>query len=369
MKLKSFVALILMVTLAGSPAIAQKSFFKSVGKEVTKGVKKIKKGYSSNSKSKNAKSKESATVNRDPNDVCRDVILIEELQTNALVAGDNLIYFINKKNSTAQTRGPINELKGYLKRACVHAYVEFNGKTYPVTSINSGAFDSESLTSVIIPSGVTEIQNNAFSSSALRTVTIPGSVQRLKPNCFAKSNLKSVVLEEGVKHLEGSVFSLCNHLVEAQFPSTLQHMDVNTFEYCKSLQKVTFASNCKLKRIGNRAFYECKKLTTIELPENLEEIGERAFAYSGLKSITIHENIKKICKSAFEGTQIQEITIPASVEEIEEDAFSDCKNLKKINISSKFKDFMLLHEIFGFESTHIFTDYDINKCPIFNWID
>ena len=63
--------------------------------------------------------------------------------------------------------------------------------------------------------------------------------------------------------------------------------------------------------IGSLAFSECTSLTSITIPNSVEEIGDGAF--SSCKSLT-------------------EITIPDSVQRIGYSAFSDCKGLEKITL-------------------------------------
>lgn len=66
-----------------------------------------------------------------------------------------------------------------------------------------------------------------------------------------------------------------------------------------------------IKKLGDRAFYECENIGEIELPENLEEIGFQAFA----------------------GTHLSEINIPAGVENITPEMFEMNANLKNIYVS------------------------------------
>ncbi len=70
-----------------------------------------------------------------------------------------------------------------------------------------------------------------------------------------------------------------------------------------------------LNSIGSHAFYNCKNLLTIKLPEKITKIEANAFARSGLK----------------------EVTIPDAVTTIGGDAFAYCEQLTRVIIGSKVR--------------------------------
>ena len=63
-------------------------------------------------------------------------------------------------------------------------------------------------------------------------------------------------------------------------------------------------------RIGDHAFQNCTKLTSISLPQSLTSIGKEAFSGCG---------------------NLQKIAIPSKVKTIEEKAFFDCKKIKRVS--------------------------------------
>ena len=90
--------------------------------------------------------------------------------------------------------------------------------------------------------------------------------------------------------------------------------------------------------IGDWAFFGCRSLTSITIPEGVTSIGNCAFEYcSSLTSITIPESVVNIGGFAFEGcSSLTSITIPEGVTSIGNCAFYGCSSLTSIpeNVTS-----------------------------------
>ena len=84
--------------------------------------------------------------------------------------------------------------------------------------------------------------------------------------------------------------------------------------------------------IGNDAFYCCRNLQSIFLPDGVVTIGDRAFSYClSLTTITIPNSVTEIGNWAFEGCKsLTSITIPNSVTNLHASTFTNCENLSSI---------------------------------------
>ena len=78
------------------------------------------------------------------------------------------------------------------------------------------------------------------------------------------------------------------------------------------LVKVTLSKN--LLNISQKAFINCNQLKSIEIPDSVIEIGEKAFARTNLTSIKLSKNIKAIGLCAFDNIEcLQNVTIEAQI--------------------------------------------------------
>ena len=372
-------ALMLSVSSADAQSLLKKigKGVEAVAKEATKAAKSATKEGKQSSKStsssktssqKQSSKKKAKRVYIANENTCRDPKFIDQTGQIVQLDIDGMLYRLNLKDGYAWVDCTMEYKRGNLRgEAKIWATILYEGNVYPVTRVKNGAYSAEGITSLKLSYDMEEIEAGAFKETRLREVYIPSSVKKVGPASFCEiKTLKTAFLEEGVEDLGGTVFAGCTALEEVRLPSTIKKMDIYVFDGCTSLKNVTFL--CKVKKIPNFTFRGAKAMTQIQLPETIEEIGNSAFEDTGLKSFTFHPNIKKIGDSACAATALTEVTIPSTIEEIGTYAFVDCKNLKKINISKKWKDITLIVEIFG-NDPHIITSHNLDECKIFNWID
>ena len=145
-----------------------------------------------------------------------------------------------------------------------------------VTAIGEYAFkDNAELQTVVIPTSVSNVGEGAFyNCTGLKSLYVPGSIKETPTKfCYNCFYLETVVLSSGLTALGNASFVHCRKLTQIKLPDTL-------------------------KTIGGSAFLECN-LSSIELPDGLEEIGSFGLCSGGnLKSVTIPASVKTLGKYA-----------------------------------------------------------------------
>ena len=118
----------------------------------------------------------------------------------------------------------------------------------------------------------------------------------------------------------------------AIIPEGTTEIGQSAFEDCPKLTSVTIPNS--VTKIGQEAFCDCPKLTSVTIPNSVTEIGNYAFSYcKGLTSVVISESVKKIGDGAFSCCEgLTSVVIPEGVTEIGDSAFYYCSNLTGIVI-------------------------------------
>ena len=137
---------------------------------------------------------------------------------------------------------------------------------------------------------------------------------------------------KAVTSIASNAFFYCKSLTSIIIPDGVDSIGDSVFYYCSSLTSVTIPDS--VTRIGRSAFYGCSKLTSITIPNSVTSIGRSAFyGCNRLTSIAIPDSVTSIESAAFSGcTSLTGITIPNSVTSIGGAAFSGCIGLTSITI-------------------------------------
>lgn len=110
------------------------------------------------------------------------------------------------------------------------------------------------------------------------------AVSRFDPFYYGGEKLETIVLPNTIKVIGDRAFEDVQKLTSINFPEKLEVIGSNIFQYSTmNFTSIVFPET--LKRIGSYAFNGCSRLQSIVLPASFETIGSQAFPYS-LKSVT-----------------------------------------------------------------------------------
>ena len=139
-------------------------------------------------------------------------------------------------------------------------------------------------------------------------------------------------IRKGVKVIGNVAFWGCKSLTNINIPNSVTTIGDSAFVGCESLTNINIPNS--VPTIGEQAFLGCESLVNINIPNSVTTIGDSAFAFcDSLTSINIPNSVTTIGKFAFSDCDsLVNINIPNSVTTIGEYAFDGCKSLVNINI-------------------------------------
>lgn len=253
---------------------------------------------------------------------------------------------------------------------------------------------SPSLDMVIIGDGVSEIADNAFSGcKSLSAVVLPETVESIGSFAFYECrDLVYITENNSIKSVGeyafgycSSLFSVCLDKTESigfgafyecdslydmtlsfigdggenthfgyifgaksadyndEFvPKSLRRIGLN--EHCRSIPDRAFA-NCAyitnvnmshVESVGIRAFYGCRSLGYMSLPDTVKALGDDAFfGCDNLETVVLGSNLEGIGMQAFFGCRsLQKIAIPDKVTELLPSTFAYCEALESVELNN-----------------------------------
>lgn len=180
------------------------------------------------------------------------------------------------------------------------AAVPLKISAYPDT-FPLGTFKATKFTSIELPSRTVGIGPYAFAYSGLTSIKIPGAVGD-DGNEFGISRY---------------AFEYCADLAVVEFEEGAENRVLTVDDYAFRLTAITSLTlPSGTVSIGDSAFYDCKKLVTVNIPNSIKEIAEYAFkGCTLLNSVNFAEgtHLKMLDSSIFAGcTSLIEFKLPKS---------------------------------------------------------
>ena len=131
-------------------------------------------------------------------------------------------------------------------------------------------------------------------------------------------------IRKGVKVIGNVAFWGCKSLTNINIPNSVTTIGDSAFVGCESLTNINIPNS--VPTIGEQTFLGCESLVNIKIPNSVTTIGDSAFAFcDSLTSINIPNSVTTIGKFAFSDCDsLVNINIPNSVTTIGKGAFLLC---------------------------------------------
>ena len=222
--------------------------------------------------------------------------------------------------------------------------VTLRDDTYAIA--NQALMNNQKLTSMILPDSLKIIGDGAFALSSITGIAIGSGVEIIGAEAFQGCSKLSGIslgayrtsddepLNSSLIEIDSYAFMKCTSLQWIQIPETVTTIGSYAFKdsglpaqgglvYAGNWlvgYKEDFTGEASVAKgtvgIANYAFYQCKELTSVKLPESLKLLGRAAF---------------------YECTALTTVELPETLEHIEDYTFYRCSNLKLFALPNALK--------------------------------
>lgn len=195
-----------------------------------------------------------------------------------------------------------------------------------ITAIDNGAFGS-----------VTDWKNHETADTALTEIPDLSQVTSIGDRAFYGCSALETVDLHSVTTMGYAAFQGCKALSGKIDLSNLEEIPGHAFCYDPNITSVITCST--LSSIGDWAFIWAG-ISTISLPETLNSIGTYTFYKASLSgTVALPDSLTQLGASAFSGCEkVEAIQIGSGLTDIPPNAFAGCTNLKTITVNNRRED-------------------------------
>lgn len=189
-------------------------------------------------------------------------------------------------------------------------------------------------------SGVTWIGDHAFRfCTNLKTIeNIPSKLTEIKKWCFEESGLESIDLSNtNVTIMQDGVFFNNKSLTSIQLPNKLENFWDNAFKGCTALKNIAMPST--VVGIYNSVFEDCTSLSNVTLKEGCTTLGHHVFKNCPLAAVTFPKTLTSIGEYAFENTKLTTVDLSnTQITSLSTGSFFICRQLNDVKLPKDLTD-------------------------------
>lgn len=207
-------------------------------------------------------------------------------------------------------------------------------------AITEGSTFSEctSLESIELPASITTIPSYMFAGcSALERVTAKGTITAIGNSAFKSDTALTEIPDlSQVTSIGDRAFYGCSALKTVDLHSVTT-MEYGAFQGCDALSGEIDLS--KLEEIPGHAFCYDPNITSVITCPTLRSIGDWAFIWADISTISLPETLKSIGTYTFYKASLSStVALPDSLTQLGASAFSGCEKVEAIQIGSGLTD-------------------------------
>lgn len=232
--------------------------------------------------------------------------------------------------------------------------VEIDGEMRTVTGVcGSGNYKEETghengfsgntnITGITFKDGsqITWIGDHAFKEcSKLKTINnVPAGLTDINEWCFESTALESVDLSNtNVTIMKDGVFYNNKSLTSIQLPNKLENFWDNAFNGCTSLNNIDMPST--VVGIYNNVFDGCTSLSNVKFNDHYTTLGHHVFKNCPLAAVTFPKTLNSIGEYAFEGTNLKTVDLSnTQIKKLPNGSFYNCQQLNDVKLPIELTD-------------------------------
>ena len=232
---------------------------------------------------------------------------------------------VDSRNKTYDSRDGCNA----IVETATDKIISGCGKTRIVGSIKeigSSAFGNSMIKSITIPANITKIHNGAFWGCRFCTSI---SVDPKNPVYDSRNDCNAII--------ETATHKIITGCITTDIPQDVVEIGERAFSRMPLPTFVAIPNN--IQKIGENAFAGCEGIYQVFIPGSVKEIGAFAFSLcNSLNGVLMEKGIKKISSGTFSQCKnLNLIEIPEGVKKIDRSAFWNCSNLQYVSLPSSLE--------------------------------
>lgn len=172
-----------------------------------------------------------------------------------------------------------------------------------------------------------------FFCKHLELLSLPGSLKEIGSHALAGNDFVTLQIPDGLTTIGDYAFYDCDKLTSVTLPASVTSIGNYLFAGCDAIKSVDMSA-ISLDVLPEYTFRNAAALEEVKLPSSLKEIGQGAFVgCRSLAGASLPSSLSEIGEQAFSHSALATAEIPASVGKVGDFAFARCESMTKATLA------------------------------------